>query len=131
VRISRALLDRVVEHAQRDAPDECVGVVSSRDGEAVDVHPLENLAHSPLRFEVGADLARLAMRLDDEGLDYGAIYHSHTRTAPYPSQTDINFSVNWPGTLWIIVGTVGGGDPEVRTFRIEDGQVHEVALEVV
>ncbi|MFK9780921.1 Mov34/MPN/PAD-1 family protein, partial [Escherichia coli] len=63
------------------------------------------------------------------GLELGAIYHSHTRTEPRPSQTDINFSRAWPGVLWIIVG-LAGDDAEVRTWQIEDGQVSEAELVV-
>ena len=40
-------------------------------------------------------------------MDLGAIYHSHVRSAPYPSQTDINFAAGWPGVEWIIVGLAG------------------------
>jgi proteasome lid subunit RPN8/RPN11 len=60
----------------------------------------------------------------------GAIYHSHTRTEPYPSQTDLNFAERWPGVLWIIVG-LAGPQPNVRTFEIHDGQVSETELQVV
>ena len=51
-------------------------------------------AASPLRFEIDPqELLRVHDRLDEDGLEVGAIYHSHTRTEPYPSQTDINFAV--------------------------------------
>ena len=52
------------------------------------------------------------------------------RSAPYPSQTDINFAANWPGVEWVIVGLAGGEAPEVRSYLIEDGRVREVALGV-
>ena len=42
--------------------------------------------------------------IEDSGAELGAIYHSHTRSEPYPSQTDINFAANWPGVEWLIVG---------------------------
>ena len=64
-----------------------------------------------------------------DGLDVGAIYHSHTRTAPEPSQTDVNHAAAWPGALWIIVG-LAGEEPEVRTWAIEDGRVAPVELTV-
>jgi [CysO sulfur-carrier protein]-S-L-cysteine hydrolase len=130
VRIGRRLLDQIIEHARRDAPNECCGVVASQDGDARAVFELENLAASPLRFEVGADLVGVMDEIDGAGHDLGAIYHSHTRTAPYPSQTDVNFSVNWPGVEWIIVGLANGADAEVRSYRIEGGRIEEVALEV-
>ena len=125
------MLDLIVEHAQRDAPNECCGLVSSRDGEAVGVHPAENLAASPLRFEVdGPVLFRMLDEIEDGGAELGAIYHSHTRSEPYPSQTDINFAAGWPGVEWLIVGLRRDGEPTVRSYRSEDGVVREVDVDV-
>ena len=121
-------MQAIVAHAARDAPDECCGVIAVRDGIAEAVHPLENLAASPLRFEVdGLALHHLLTEIEDGGARLGAIYHSHTCSAPYPSQTDINFAGGWPGTEWLIVGT-DGPESEVRSYLIEDGVVREVAL---
>jgi proteasome lid subunit RPN8/RPN11 len=116
----------MVEHARRDAPDECCGVIHVHDGEAIAVHEVTNLAASPFRFEMdGRQLLRHVMAMEDAGDDCGVIYHSHTRSAPYPSQTDINFAADWPGWLWLIVG-LADGEPDVRTYRIEGGEVEEV-----
>jgi len=119
----------MVDHARADAPDECCGMIASRDGEAVKVYPAANAAASPLRYEIdGAEQYRIQMAIDDEDLDLGAIYHSHTRSAPYPSQTDINLAF-YPEALYVIVG-VAGEEAEVRAYRIRDGQVDEVELTV-
>ena len=72
---------------------------------------------------------RIYNEIEDAGLDLGAIYHSHTRSEPYPSQTDINFAKDWPGVLWIIIG-LANGEPEVRTYEIRDGQVADAELEI-
>lgn len=128
MQIAPDLMDRMVEHARREAPDECCGVVVSRDGVAEVVHELENLAASPLRFEVdGMALHGVLTEAEDAGATLGAIYHSHTRSAPYPSQTDVNFAAGWPGVEWVIVG-LAGADPEVRSYLIEGGAVREVAI---
>jgi proteasome lid subunit RPN8/RPN11 len=129
MKIAPDLLQQVVDHAVRDAPDECCGFIWLRDGVATVVVPVENTAHSPFRFEVGpSDLLALADAGDD-GLD-AIIYHSHTRSEPRPSQTDVNFAANWPGVEWLIVGTAGA-EPEVRNWRIDrDGAVTEVEVEV-
>ncbi|MDQ3631906.1 MAG: M67 family metallopeptidase [Actinomycetota bacterium] len=127
--ISPHLLDEIVAHALRDAPNECCGVVAVRNGAAETVHPLENVLKKgplPLGFEIdGMALHHVLTEIEDGGAQLGAIYHSHTRSAPYPSQTDINFAApelrkgpGWPGTEWIIVGTAGS-EPEVRSYRIE------------
>src|ERR1700730_11252550 len=130
MRISRELHDELVAHARADAPNECCGVIASRDGQAVKVYRAENAAASPLRYEIdGAEQYRIQMAIDDEGLDLGAIYHSHTRSAPYPSQTDINLAF-YPDALYVIVG-LAGDEPEVRAYEIRDGQVNDAELRVV
>jgi proteasome lid subunit RPN8/RPN11 len=105
-------------------------VVVVREGQAERVVALENLAASPFRFEVGADLVSVYQEADASGADIGCIYHSHTRSEPYPSQTDINFAANWPGVEWLIVGLAGDGEPIVRSYLIDGGQVSEVPVEV-
>ncbi len=134
MRIDRALLDEIVAHALREAPNECCGVIVGRDGAATAVHALENLAASPFRFDIdGRELIPYAFAdEDDDGERLTAIYHSHTRSAPYPSQTDVNFAAGWPGVEWLIVGVPrsGGGEPEVRSYLIDDGAIREVDVEV-
>jgi proteasome lid subunit RPN8/RPN11 len=130
VQIHPSHLAKIVAHAERDAPDECCGVLALRDGVVEDVVALENLAASPLRFEVdGPELLRALDRIEDTGATLGAIYHSHTRSAPYPSQTDINFASGWPGAEWLIVG-LKGGEVQVKSYLIDDGTVTEVPVQV-
>lgn len=137
MRISRALLDRVVEHALRDAPDECCGLISADGDVAAEVYELENvLSRGPKShgFELGGSSYPRAMgAIADADLRVGAIYHSHTRSEPYPSQTDINDAtkpLSDHSVEWLIVGTAGA-EPEVRSYLIaEDGTVTEVAVDV-
>ncbi|HEX4187874.1 MAG TPA: M67 family metallopeptidase [Solirubrobacteraceae bacterium] len=134
--IPASLLDDVVAHARDEYDAECCGMIaydsSAQDGTslAVRVHRAENVYASRKRFEIdGMELLHTLNEFEDEGWELGAIYHSHTHTEPYPSQTDINFAANWPGLEWVIVG-LGGERPEVRCYLIEGGQVRELALEV-
>jgi proteasome lid subunit RPN8/RPN11 len=129
VRIHRSLVDDMIDHARAEAPNECCGMVAARDGEAVAVHRAANAAASPLRYEFEPrEQLRIMDAIEDAGLDLGAIYHSHTRSAPEPSQTDINLAF-YPDSLYVIVG-VAGEEAEVRAFRIVDGKVSEAALEI-
>lgn len=129
MRIGRDLLDRIVEQARAEAPNECCGIIAAQDGRAVAVHPARNTAASPLRYEMdGMEQYRIQSAIEDAGRELGAIYHSHTRSAPYPSQTDINLAF-YPEALYVIVG-VAGDEPEIRAFRIVDGEVSEQPLEI-
>ena len=129
MRISPALLEEIVEHARADAPNECCGMIASRDGEAVSVHRARNAAASPLRYEIdGREQYAIQSAIEDAGLDLGAIYHSHTRSAPLPSQTDINLAF-YPESLYLIVG-LKDSQPDVRAWRIVEGKVSEAELVV-
>ena len=130
MRIARELYEQMIVHARQEAPNECCGMVAARDGEAVKVYPATNIEASPLRFQIDPkEQLRVSNQIDEEGLELAAIYHSHTRTEPRPSQTDISFAKLWPGVLWVIVG-LAGGEPDVQTWLIDDGQVAEAELVV-
>jgi [CysO sulfur-carrier protein]-S-L-cysteine hydrolase len=130
MRIPRELYDEMIAHAREEAPNECVGMVGSTDGRVVAVYRAANAEASPLRFRIDPDeQLELHNRIDEAGLELGAIYHSHTRTEPRPSQTDINFAKLWPGVLWIIVG-LAGDEADVRTWRVDDGRVSDAELVV-
>jgi [CysO sulfur-carrier protein]-S-L-cysteine hydrolase len=138
--ISAPLLDDVIAHALEDPQNEVCGVVAVKSDEleaganpepagkrAVRVYRATNIHASPLKFEIDPDeLLKLWNACQAIG-DMGAIYHSHVRSRPYPSQTDVNFAAKWPGVEWIIVG-LADGEPEVRSYLIEEGKVREVEL---
>jgi [CysO sulfur-carrier protein]-S-L-cysteine hydrolase len=129
MRIARSMLDQILAQARDEAPNECCGIVGTRDGRAVTVYPVRNAAASPLRYEIDPkDQLRVFEALDDAGLEIGAIYHSHTRSAPEPSQTDINLAF-YPDAVYVIVG-VAGEEDDVRAWRIVDGNVSGASLEV-
>jgi len=134
--IAAALLEDMLAHAREEYDAECCGMIAydgDGDGDglqAVRVHRAVNVFASRKRFEIdGKELLRTLNEFEDEGWELGAIYHSHTHTAPYPSQTDINFAASWPGLEWVIVG-LAEEQPEVRCFLIDGGEVREVPLEV-
>ena len=130
MRIPRELYEQMIAHAREEAPNECCGMVGSSDGRAVHVYRAVNAESSPLRFRIDPEeQLELHNEIEEAGLELGAIYHSHTRTEPRPSQTDINFAKLWPGVLWIIVG-LAGEQAEVRTWRIDDGRVSDAELVV-
>ncbi len=134
--IAADLLDDVIAHAREEYDAECCGMLAyvaeggSGRRRAVRVHRAANVYASRKRFEIdGKEVLRTEREFEEQGWDFGAIYHSHTHTAPYPSQTDINFAANWPGLEWVIVG-LAGSEPEVRCYLIEGSDVTEVPLEV-
>ena len=130
MRIASDLLQQIVEHARRDAPNECCGLIGAADGAATSVYETRNVRASPLAFEIhGPEAIRIMDEIEESGGELAGIYHSHTRTDPYPSQTDINFAANWPGIEWLIIG-LSDGEATWRSYRLDDGRIEEVPIEV-
>jgi [CysO sulfur-carrier protein]-S-L-cysteine hydrolase len=130
MRIARSLLEEIVQHARADAPDECCGMFGIEDDAVVAVYPTENIHHSPQRFEIdGRDVMRITDEVEDRGMALG-LYHSHTMSRAYPSQTDVNFAQNWPGVVWLIVSMADPDAPALRAYTITGAEIEEVALTV-
>jgi [CysO sulfur-carrier protein]-S-L-cysteine hydrolase len=113
-------------------------MLATRDGEVVAVHPVRNAMASPLRYAMDPrDQLRVWEEIEASGSDMGVIYHSHTRSDPIPSQTDINLAKApdsgaplWPGTLYLIVG-VKSDEDDLRLWSIVGDAVEQVELQVV
>lgn len=125
------MVDEIVAHSLEDVPDECCGMVAGKDGVATEVFRARNELASPYSYSVDArDLLRITEDIDKRGEELVAIYHSHTKSPPEPSQTDINLATNWPDPVYIICSIADHDDPELRGWEIRDGKVNEVELAI-
>src|SRR3954453_14114626 len=131
MRISRSLVDEMVAHAREDVPNECCGMVGGRDGTAERVGRGENAAASPLRYEMDPQGQFDALKeIEADGGELLAIYHSHTKSAAYPSQTDVNQAQNWPEQLYVIIPLADPEAPDVKAFWLKDLKIVDAALEL-
>jgi len=131
MRISRQLVEEMVAHAREDLPNECCGMVGGRDGEATEVIRVGNSAASPLRYEMDPQEQYNALKaIEDGGGELLAIYHSHTKSAAYPSQTDVNQAVSWPDQIYVIVSLADEENPDVKAYLLKDLRIADVALDV-
>jgi proteasome lid subunit RPN8/RPN11 len=125
------MIDEIVAQARDEAPIECCGMIGARDGEPTNLYPAANAEASPLRYTVHPqDQLRIMDKIEKRGEELAAIYHSHTGSPAYPSQTDINLAENWPDPLYVICSIADPETPEVRAFAIRDGNVEEAKLDV-
>jgi [CysO sulfur-carrier protein]-S-L-cysteine hydrolase len=130
MKISQQLIDEMVAHAREDLPNECCGMVGGRDGEATSVVRVVNSAASPLRYEMDPQGQYNALKeIEDGGDELLAIYHSHTKSAAYPSQTDVNQAVAWPEQVYLIV-SLAEPEPDVKGYLLADLKIEDVDLDV-
>jgi proteasome lid subunit RPN8/RPN11 len=131
VKLQRSYVDEIIAHAREDAPNECCGIIAGNDGHATKLYRAINAEASPYRYNVDPkDLLRIYRDLDDRDWEVLAIYHSHTHTEARPSPTDIRLAA-WPEAFYLIVSLADDAKPDLRAFRITDGEVAEEAIEIV
>jgi proteasome lid subunit RPN8/RPN11 len=126
--------DAIVRQALDEHPNEACGLLAghSRNGtaEATRVFPMTNAERSPVIYRMEpAQQLKVFNEIDREGLELVAIYHSHTRSPAYPSSTDVNLAY-YPEAVYLIVSLRDMDAPDLRGFRIADGKVTEVELDL-
>jgi proteasome lid subunit RPN8/RPN11 len=130
MRLSRDIVDDLVAHAREDAPNECCGIIAAENGRAVRLFRATNAEASPVRYSLDPrEQYAITMEIEEHGWELGAIYHSHTRSPAYPSQTDVNLAF-YPDALYVIVSVQDLDRPDVRAFRIVEGRIEPIELEI-
>ncbi len=137
--IPQMILDDMLSHARREAPDECCGLLA---GVGLDVTALYQIANLPADDPAVADMdvpsdrrlryvmdpkAQLAAfkKMRQDGQTLLAIYHSHPHSPAYPSATDVRLAV-YPDVRYIILSLCE--EPAIRAFRIAGQEVAEEAI---
>ncbi len=126
MRISRAQWDELVAHAREEAPNECCGYARLKEGRVEEVVRGHNERQSPYGFVMDGRSLLRANELDDDGFQV-AVYHSHPKSAPVPSEQDRNVAM-YPHWLNLIVSL--DGEPQVRAWWIRERDVEEEPVEI-
>jgi len=137
MRVPRAVVDAIAAHARREHPRESCGLLIGNGQEIVEAVPTANVAAEPLRhYEISpvdylAQIKRCRERVARGGTAVNVVgaYHSHPRSAPEPSPTDLERA--FPEFLFIIAGPANHGeDVAIRGYRLEAGRFEEVQLAI-
>jgi len=132
VRLPRAIVNRILSHAQHAPETEVCGLIAGRGGEPVRVCPVPNVAREPERlFEMAPEGQIDAMRrMRENGETLFAIYHSHPHAPAVPSAQDLEQAA-YPEALHLIVSLDTKGVLQLSGFRLDGGAVQPLELEVV
>lgn len=127
--IPRSIVAAIAAQARDELPNEACGLLAGQDGRVVKRYPIRNADESPVHYRMEPKEQLQAMlEIDDQGWNLAAIYHSHTHTRAYPSATDIRLAA-YPDALYLIL-SLATAEPDLRGFRIVDGDVTEVELRI-
>ena len=126
----------IVAHCYDGLPDEACGLLGGPvqpDGEPTGtvtaVYPCTNADSSARTFTVDSrDLIRAMRDAESRGEGLVAVWHSHTHSDAYPSDTDVRQAME-PHWLYILV-SLKHAEPVLRSYRIRDGKVVECEVVV-
>ena len=120
----------IVEQGLREFPNECCGVIAAAGGVPVKVFAMTNADASPVTYRLdGKEQLRVFDEIDEAGWELWAIYHSHTHSEAYPSETDRRLAF-YPDARYIVVSLADREQPVMRSFSIADGEVTEEELTI-
>ncbi len=118
----------IVEQALREFPNECCGVVAAADGVPAKVFAMKNADASPVTYRLdGKEQLQVFDEMEEHGWELWAIYHSHTHSDAYPSETDQRLAF-YPEARYILLSLQDRDEPVIRSFFIREGEVTEEEL---
>jgi proteasome lid subunit RPN8/RPN11 len=121
----------IVEQGLREFPNECCGVIAANgDGRPVKVFTMRNADASPVTYRLdGKEQLQVFDEMDEQGWELWAIYHSHTHSGAYPSDTDRRLAF-YPESRYMVLSLADREQPQLRSFFITDGAVEEEELTI-
>ena len=133
IKIPRKALAEMISHALEDDPNECCGFLLGKGDEAARSRRAKNVHKNKIsRYSMDpVEVMEIQQDADARREMFVAIYHSHTYTQGYPSETDVNNAVDsgWTDPYYVLVSLVEKTRPIVRAYRIHENRtVEEVVI---
>ncbi len=131
IRIPKSIYDGIVEHAKKEWPLECCGILGGKEEIVEKAFQLSNTEKSSIRYSMcPQEQLRVFEEMEKEPMEMIAIYHSHPHTIPFPSETDVKMAF-YPEVSSIIISLKERDNPVVKAFRIEKEAIRLEEIEVI
>jgi proteasome lid subunit RPN8/RPN11 len=120
----------IVEQALREFPNEACGLIAAEAGVPAKVYAMTNADASPATYRLdGKEQLRVFDELDERGWDLWGIYHSHTHSEAYPSDTDRRLAF-YPDSRYLVLSVADREQPVLRSFYIRNDEITEEELTI-
>ena len=120
----------MLDHARREWPLECFGILGGNGDTAHKAFDLHNTERSPVSYSMSPqDQLKVFEEMERESMEMIAIYHSHPHTIPFPSETDVKLAF-YPDVSSIII-SLKEENPVVKAFRIRKEAIYPEEIEMI
>jgi proteasome lid subunit RPN8/RPN11 len=128
--LDRVFFDEMVEHGLAAFPNEACGLLAGKEGRPVKFFAMANQDASPASYRLDPrEQLKVFDEIEDEDWELLGIFHTHTHSDAYPSETDLRQAF-YPEAMYVVMSLSDRANPVVRAFRIEDGEVAEEEVSV-
>ena len=123
--LSEVLFKEIVDQGVSEFPNECCGVIAAENGVPVKVFTMRNADASPVTYRLDPkEQLKVWDELDEQGWDLWGIYHSHTHSEAYPSETDRRQAF-YPDAYYVLLSLQDRDKPVLRAYTIQDDEITE------
>lgn len=127
LRLAAAVRDALIAHAEREAPNECCGLLIGKGASVTGCHPARNKVASQNRFQINpADHFVAIRKARAAGLEVLGAYHSHPSSAAVPSPSDLAEASD--GAPVMLIVSLLPPAPVVRAFLLERSGSKEIRI---
>ena len=131
IQIPEPIYHRMIEHAKKEKPLECCGILSGRGKTVEKAFELQNTEGSAIRYSISPqDQLKVFEEMEKECMEMIAIYHSHPDTIPFPSETDVKMAF-YPEVSSIIISLQEENNPLVKGFLIKEEAIYLEEIEMI
>ena len=118
--LDRVFFDEMVAHGLAGFPNEACGLLAAKEGRPVRFFPMTNRDASPVTYRLDPkEQLRVFDEMDEEGWDLLGIFHTHTHSEAYPSETDRSQAF-YPEASYLVMSLSDRANPVLRSFRIDE-----------
>jgi len=131
IRIPRSIYQKMIEHARKEDPVECCGILGGMNATVQKSFEIKNLKGSSVQFLMDPQEQLNAFEeMEKSSMKMVAIYHSHPHTIPFPSEMGVQrtFDREMPS---IIISLKKKDEPMVKAFRIEKEAIYLEEIELI
>lgn len=126
--IAYSVARQIADHAQADYPNEVCGLLAGNGHHIYKAIPAKNIADQPATEYLADpyDQLQALKLLDGEGLEWIGVYHSHPKSPPIVSPTDIENSTD--AQLIHVIVSLQHTKPQLKAWRIDEDHIEAIDL---
>jgi proteasome lid subunit RPN8/RPN11 len=126
--LERVFYDEMVAHGLAGFPNEACGLLAGKEGRPVRFFPMRNRDASPVTYRLDPkEQLEVFDEMDEQGWELVGIFHTHTHSEAYPSDTDRDQAF-YPEASYLVMSLSDRANPILRSFRIEEDEIREEDL---